>query len=715
MLPLMQLMADLIVASVIALCLLFVAYVVSWRLCHRLDTLTRWSGGVAALVGTCTAVFHLLAWRHAFVRGYVTATLVAVVIAAWPLSGGRRVLAVRMRRDRRFTRWVLRRLRRSPYRLITAALVACTLPAIGRAIILPPLGWDALTYHAVKAAMWVQHGGGRVLEGPGPWAYYQHMPAGAEVLQAWTMLPLSSDGLTTILDVALWLAVGLGVVALARQVGVREPLASAAAGFVLSIPCLRLMLGSAYSEPFLLSMLLIGLALLFASDQEPGALILGGAALGLSAAAKVSMLPVTGATLLLAVGRGSVRHHPGRAVMVAALAAYAAAVLPWFIASAVDTGLPFSPFDIRIGSRALGVVPPEVAWYVDRSLPPGFDWRAELSILQSAFAWPADLVDGVGIFGLVPLVGMLVGVAAFARKQAFGAAVLGAVVVSCAGFYYSSGFAPIRHTFAQNSGRFLLPALACATVIWVGSCRKGSIAARLSWVLLVGCSAWYLIEFAFTGFSPVSNRAAAEVLTAAVAVGALFYLARWLSPNGVRRGTRVAIVWGALLAMLTARDTLRDPLLRSDYTLHWFADWRYWIDAVPLIDDPRERYHIAVTSGPVQNADNWFVYPFMGRRLQNEVLYVPVSGDGRLDHFGAGDWSSRLSQRANYWAWRLRLERLHVTHVMSFSPPSLEIGWMEEHPESFERLSSTPGDWGLFRVLEPARAAATTAATATVD
>jgi hypothetical protein len=64
------------------------------------------------------------------------------------------------------------------------------------------------------------------MKGPGPWAYYANMPAGAEVLQAWTMLPTSSDAFTTSLDVLEWMAVGLGVLLLARRVGAKEPMPS---------------------------------------------------------------------------------------------------------------------------------------------------------------------------------------------------------------------------------------------------------------------------------------------------------------------------------------------------------------------------------------------------------------------------------------------------------------------------------------------------------
>ena len=349
----------LLVACALGIALSFTAYVAAWRLCPRVDTFSRWAATAVALAGLCTAIFHLLAWQRAFTQLPVIALVLGSAAAAAG-RGGFAAAAAGIRRDRRFARRLAARARQSPYRWIAVALLLVPLPAVARAIVLPPLGWDALTYHSVKAAMWVQHGGGEVMKGPGPWAYYANMPAGAEVLQAWTMLPTSSDVFTTSLDVLEWLAVGLGVVVLARRIGAKEPLPSIAAAFVLSIPPVRLMLGSAYSEPFLLSTLFIGLALILSADRSSGALVAGSLALGLSASAKVSILPVTGVVLLLALGRWTIQGRD-KWVALAALLAYAMPVVPWFVVNAVTTGLPFSPFDIRIGQLALGVPPPDTA------------------------------------------------------------------------------------------------------------------------------------------------------------------------------------------------------------------------------------------------------------------------------------------------------------------------------------------------------------------
>jgi hypothetical protein len=694
----MDLLSGVLATCMLWVCLFFVAYVAGARVCARLDTPTRWCAALAALAGVCTALFHLLAWTHRFTRVFAGVAAVALALGAWLMSGGYRQIELQLRRDWRFIRWVARHAFRHRYWLAAGFLTACALPAVARTVVLPPLGWDTLTYHAVKAAMWVQHGGGAALEGPGPWAYYRYMPGGAEVLQAWSMLPTSSDAFTSVLDVGEWLAAGLGVMVLARRMGAREPLPSAAAVFVLSLPCLRLMIGSGYSEPFLLSTLVIGLVLVLAADRSPGAFVLGALALGLSASAKVSMLPTTALVLAVAGIREWVRPHGRRVTVVAAAATYLMMVIPWFIASATATGLPLSPFDVRVGSIALGQVPPEFAWYVDRGTAEGFDFARELTVLRQVFASPAHAVDGATFLSVLPLLATPLAWTTVFRKARYAAILLAVVLLSCVAFFYSPGFAPIRLTFGENSSRFLLPAIAAATVVWVGGCRTGSWTARVSWFLLVASAGWNLGEQTFVGFSPVSIRATVEVVAAAAAAGMACYLARFIPRPSIRVAVQVAVILSAMTAALSARDRLRPALMGSDYTLHWFAAWRTWADAAALMDDPREPHRIAVTSGPIQNNDNWFVYPFMGRRLQNEVMYVPVSGDGNVRPFGSPEVYAELVRTADFRSWVGRLEDRHISHVMTFYPPGVEAGWMDTHAERFERVAGSPGDWELFRV-----------------
>jgi hypothetical protein len=231
--------------------------------------------------------------------------------------------------------------------------------------------------------------------------------------------------------------------------------------------------------------------------------------------------------------------------------------------------------------------------------------------------------------------------------------------------------------------------------------REGRSGRVFLWLL------WGAALFSFVRYveSGISMRAAAGLATL------LGYLA---SVELVRRFARDSTVWPtarwALAALggigfLLIAGTLQRGM-RSEFAQLGFARAPiepYWLEASRLIDDPERPLRIAFTSGPWIMGDNWFVYPFLGTRLQNEALYVPVSKDGASLPFGSQEVNERFERSADFAAWLGRLRESEVNAVMSFSPPSIELGWMEQRPDVFRRLLGAPGDWGMFVVGDASR------------
>ena len=121
------------------------------------------------------------------------------------------------------------------------------------------------------------------------------------------------------------------------------------------------------------------------------------------------------------------------------------------------------------------------------------------------------------------------------------------------------------------------------------------------------------------------------------------------------------------------------------------------MDGVLGDDGLEEGHSIAITSGSHHDADNWYMYYFLGRRLQNRLHYVPISTSGNFIAFGS-DGERRRS--GDYAAWVDRLASDGVSYVVSFQPRSVELDWMESRPQLFERLEGAPRAWGLFRTRE---------------
>src|SRR5262249_60217188 len=73
-------------------------------------------------------------------------------------------------------------------------------------------------------------------------------PAGGVVFASFAMLAFHGDMFVGLVDASFWLCLAPIVWAIARELGVREPWGTTAAGLVLAIPTLRLEVGACYVE-----------------------------------------------------------------------------------------------------------------------------------------------------------------------------------------------------------------------------------------------------------------------------------------------------------------------------------------------------------------------------------------------------------------------------------------------------------------------------------
>jgi hypothetical protein len=119
------------------------------------------------------------------------------------------------------------------------------------------------------------------------------------------------------------------------------------------------------------------------------------------------------------------------------------------------------------------------------------------------------------------------------------------------------------------------------------------------------------------------------------------------------------------------------PLARS-----YVGQWPLW----QALDDgvPRRIAAVAGWDGIGHN----YRFPLFGSRLQNTVVYVPITRDGSIVHALDEHVARDL---LSFAAWRDRLVAAEIDVVASLPPwTSLEHTWMLEHPELFEPWICTP-------------------------
>ena len=90
---------------------------------------------------------------------------------------------------------------------------------------------------------------------------------------------------------------------------------------------------------------------------------------------------------------------------------------------------------------------------------------------------------------------------------------------------------------------------------------------------------------------------------------------------------------------------------------------------------------IAVTAGfDGLTGHNWFRWPFLGTRLQNQVLYLPITEDGSLVSYRDPEEVVAVASR-EAWLTRLRDEKIDL--VAGLGPASIEHTWIFALPEIF--------------------------------
>lgn len=674
------------------------AYALAALALPRAPWATRWTGVVAVGGWLATAGFHALASIDAFRSPDALVAVALLTAVIYGSSRRRDIVARSFDRDRRAAARILARARRSPDRALAIAFGVAALPVLLRALVVPPLGWDALSYHALKAALWVRQGGQVALDAPGPWALYDDFWGGHEIFMAWAMLPLHADTLAMLADAVAWVALALAAFALARALGATASLAAAASGFAVASPLVRILAGSGYVEVSLLAMTVSALALAAYAirRRSPGAVWLAMAAAGVAGGIKFPALP---ASLLIACAL-AVATWPsswaGRARIVAiGTLLFASSLLPWLGRGWRHTGLPFSPLPVRVLGLPLGAAPPELAWYMDRPIPA--DPRiGELALLRRALF---EEKEGPGATTLTAVAVAVLVWPALLRRRPPEALLLAAISAAAWAAYLSPSLAVPRHYFYSSALRYLAVGIALPIIGSAAALRRGNLA-RAYTLFLVAGSLFHLVGY--TGYGVSSDGARAMIMAAAglaVALAVITFVASRPWAPSLRAVAAALVVAVSLLALGDLRDRFRLRLFEHDYAVH--PNHPYWIGAVAALDAAPPTL-IAVTSGPFQDADNWLAYPLLGRRLQHEVVYVPVSRDGGIRHFVSEESGSETRLDGDFDRWRRRLDARGITRVMSFRPASLELRWMEEHPEAFRRIAGEPGDWGLFAVATPA-------------
>jgi hypothetical protein len=139
----------------------------------------------------------------------------------------------------------------------------------------------------------------------------------------------------------------------------------------------------------------------------------------------------------------------------------------------------------------------------------------------------------------------------------------------------------------------------------------------------------------------------------------------------------VAVVTG-LYFLQCYRDNTRYGYYYSHYDHQkiptaYTSGWEF-------LDNLDEHRTIALTMGDNPPGGNWFFYPLLGRKLQNDIVYLSAKHKWKVP-----TWVDRgLLRGKNFNIWADNLKKQKVDYVFVVKPWPIELQWIQRNEELFQ-------------------------------
>lgn len=592
-----------------------------------------------------------------------------------------------------------------------AVLVAVAwIPLLGERITLPPVAWDALTYHLRFPVLWLQTGHLVTSAAPVGDASHTYYPLAGEMFLYWGLLSTGTDLWSALSQIPFAFVTAAAIASLALRCGSGVRLAILAALCWLGTP--GVVRQSVEPMVDIDQTCFFVCMLLFAARRRGGGgrawLFLSAAALGLLVGTKytgaiyaVAALPLLVWTEAGVVRRGVAIRREGVAlvasvVLAAALGGYA------YARNLAAGGNPFLPLQISWGGLTLLHGPLASSYY--------FGAASRRLSWTGFFASGRALLDAGPL--LLPLLLTLpLGLLAASQRRSQGGRLPAFLALAgLLGIAIGGAFLPYREH------RYFYPVTAVAWCL-AAALAKDRMGTRAAGWLAIGLLAIQApLTLFYWGKDLVvagvhAGHAAAAAFGAALALLLALRLPAKITALGCRpshRGLWLGV--GTFLVpclILVAGATSRYQ--RSKYDL-WY---RYWSTRYPWnsLHVPRADYRDMAASwrfmegrtvapgATVAYAGTNIPYPLAGARLDRRVLFVPRNENGDASFYDWGSAPPDPLSNGTRDSWSRNVQRLHVEYLCVYretpelDPRSgfpIEQSWADADRGRFTLLWSSP-------------------------
>ncbi len=695
-------------------CLLYASHLLVRRFFFSLPPAARIVAHGVFYYAFIVLILQALSPLHAIGRAGVTVSCIVIALAAHFLWGSLRDVSADLEPLRAWLRDGLN----SRWAVLIVVCGFAVLLALSRALLMPPLVYDCLTYHLTFAAMWMKQGTIFLFKAPDQIIDCAYFPINGELFASWLLLPFHSDLLANTMNFPLTLLAGIGCYAIARELGLTRKEASFAPALVCFAPMVFAQITTSLVDnatfAFYVAAVLFLLRYLRNGNLPEGLLAI--AAGGVLAGIKHSGIPVLGLIFLaFAVKLVRAERMGGLfkkcAVILAGIAIIGAVGGRQYIINTIEAGNPLYPFSLEMmGTRLLeGSDQWKLVsrWIGEQEKENGLD---KYSLWEKEYRRCLYLAITLGpkflAFVLLALASCAARPPALSRRRWCFLTALWLLPMAL--FYADTDANAARKgPWLESSSRFLSPYVALFTIMGLTVIKKYRHHFRGVDFLLVALVVWDLLHINKTHLSLVEMFYPFIVLLTVMAALFLNPMRTWLrwvvsresnpsamAASGHGPGRRGKWMAGAAALLLSAAalyllQSYRDETRYMYYSGH--ADHQGFtalaitqVGAWDFLDRPDDPKTIALAMDPATPLGYWLFYPMMGRHLQNDVAYVSAK-----NKWDVPAWVDRgMLRGSDYSVWLHNLKRLRVDYVMLAAPWPLEYSWMTTHKDAFNLIFS---------------------------
>ncbi|MBP7634051.1 hypothetical protein KBA41_07755 [Candidatus Ozemobacteraceae bacterium] len=678
----------------------------------RGSTARRWAGAVVAGQWFQICLFQLLAQGHAFrlpvVMGFTGAfaAIVAFVRTRYPRNDSS--LANMLRTDVDNLRSRIDQALAGPARRLVLFAAAAAGITMVRGVLNLSISFDSLSYHDLFAGNFVRTGGWFDIDSPGPWGIkYRFYPTAGEGMIAWLILPFHGDLVAGIAAFPAWGLAMAALYELGRSLGLPARRAAIPAVIIGFMPAVFAFLATTYVDIPLLGALLGGLLFFLEAweTRSREACFLCGAAFGNALAIKVfglaGVTAALGMLFLLCFAPAAMRLNPARWLLAAIPAALAG--VPHYLRMYLTHGSPTWPLPLNLPGIPLFPGSAEWATYLAR-INHAADLMMPGATLPEQIVYLIRWYFGFGpmSFGPACLVLAVVAPAGLAYlwktgRRGFCAFLLLLLAGSAAGLL-GSGMWKFHVSYASINARLISIMTAILALLGILSFERWREEARsrvLSLVLLMGAAAIVigLPEQFSTGFRAFDLALLGTPFAAALLPVRRLPRLPWSDTAVVSAALVLGCAALSLLAQIEGR--MRPRQYAAAYEAH--GPDRDIAPAWTLCDDPATPRRIAFSTGWYRDQGyKWYWAPLLGRKLQNDLTYVPITADGSIVEY---DDPAAVAAKAGPEAWLRRLSERRIDTLVFFPPFPPEHAWTISRPDLF-RPEGSASPALVFRVVE---------------